>query len=127
MKDTNSRIFWAEASTVNDYDGNLCKSQGFFYILRENTIFGDLIWGEGTAHNTYNEEVGRATGQVKINTENGDMEYLTYGSKYSNTPHEEWFGTFKNQMDGYYILHCGRYNWHGWGRNSSGTLQIKLR
>lgn len=45
MKDKNFRVFWATASTTNDVDGNFTSSRGFFYILHNNILKGDIIWG----------------------------------------------------------------------------------
>jgi hypothetical protein len=45
MKNKDIRIFWALASTTNDYDGNLTTSRGFFYILHNDILKGDIIWG----------------------------------------------------------------------------------
>ena len=45
LKSETVRIFWAHGSTTNDYDQNYTGSRGFFYILRGNELFGDIIWG----------------------------------------------------------------------------------
>ena len=45
---------------------------------------------------------------------------------YSNSPHEEWSGKFINCGDNRYELQGGRYDWHGWGNNSSGTLNFEM-
>ena len=47
------RTFWAHGTTINDYDQNKTDSQGFFMVLRSSILFGDIIWGGGTEHNTY--------------------------------------------------------------------------
>lgn len=66
MKRTNTRVFWGKASTINDFDRNLTTSQGFFYILTDGELQGDIVWGGGSVHNSYVGEVGRATGRVKL-------------------------------------------------------------
>lgn len=63
---TDIRVFWAFASTLNDYDENLTKSRPFFYILDSDVLKGDVIWGGGTQHDSYVDEVCRASGKVKV-------------------------------------------------------------
>ena len=45
MKDKDVRVFRASAFTINDYDKNLTISRPFFYILQNNILRGDIIWG----------------------------------------------------------------------------------
>jgi hypothetical protein len=126
LKDGKYRIFWAKAATINNYDQNLTKSNGFFFILHKDKLLGDISWSGGTEHNSYVGEVCRNSGRVSWLI-NGDMQLCEdWGAVYSNTPFEEWFGRFKYLGNNRYQLVEGRYNWHSWGRNSSGTLQVDM-
>jgi hypothetical protein len=66
IKTSNTRVFWGKASTINDYDENLTTSQGFFYILTDDVLKGDIVWGGGSVHNSYVGEVARVSGKVKL-------------------------------------------------------------
>lgn len=66
MKRPKVRVFWGKGFTINDYDENLTDCRGFFYILMDDNLIGDIIWGEGSEHSSYNDEVGRVYGKVKI-------------------------------------------------------------
>jgi hypothetical protein len=104
----------------------LTHSENFFYILTNNYIRGDIVWGRGSVHNTYLGEVGRVTGCVTLR-ENDEFDFgVGFGAVYSNTPTEDWSGNFK-KVGEKLILEKGKYLWHGWGRNSSGTLNMELR
>lgn len=92
-----------------------------------NKFIGDIIWGGGSEHDTYIEEVGRCSGTVTF-LENNNFAYSSgYGAKYSNSPNEEWSGTFVSTGERTFALQNGRYLWHGWGKNSSGTLLLDLK
>jgi hypothetical protein len=59
--------------------------------------------------------------------EDGSLELTDYKFKYSNSPNENWFGTYKFEGQGKFTLEEGRYDWFGWGRESSGKLIMELR
>ena len=60
------RVFWSKGSTINDYDQNLTESRGFFYIMKDDNLVGDIIWGGGSEHDSYVDEVARAQGKVQL-------------------------------------------------------------
>lgn len=77
-----------------------------------NKFIGDIIWGGGSQHDSYIEEVGRCSGTVTA-MEGKDFAYVHgYECKYSNGPHEDWSGTFTSTGDRTFALQHGRYMWH---------------
>ena len=43
----NVRVFWGHAKTTSDYDQSVSKTHGFFYVLKEDRLFGDIVWTYG--------------------------------------------------------------------------------
>jgi hypothetical protein len=60
--------------------------------LKGDLIHGDIIWGEGSEHSSYLEEVGRIHGKVKI--EGNKIVFEEIRCEYSNSPYEIWRGGF---------------------------------
>jgi hypothetical protein len=120
------RIFYGHATTINHYDKNETKSRPFYILLKGSKLHGDIIWGGGSEHSTYLEEVGRLDGNVKLNS-NLNIELADVKCFYSNSPYEDWKGTLEFKGNREYSAEKSIYVWFGWGRESSGDLLLNLR
>jgi hypothetical protein len=119
------RVFYGDATTVNHYDKNETNSKKFFLLLKDDKIHADIIWGEGSEHSSYLEEVGRLEARAKV-LANGSIELESAKCFYSNTPYEDWKGVLEFKGDRRYEAEKAVYHWHGWGRQSSGDLLMDL-
>lgn len=118
-------VYSGHAQTINHYDHNETNSQLCYFLLRGNVLHGDVVWGGGTEHSSYEGEVGRGDGKVEVGTD-GSLEFLDFKCYYSNSPVELWLGKLEN--DGGELVTVGStYEWAGWGRKSSGILNIRLK
>ena len=95
-------------------------------MLKGDQLIGDIIWGDGTAHSTYADEVGRGQGKAKLQ-EDGSLELIDYHFTYSNGPHELWGGIYRYKGGQKFEFENGHYDWQFGNRNSSGKLVIELK
>lgn len=93
------RVLYGDATTINHYDKNETNSRKFFLLIKEDKMHGDIIWGEGSEHSSYLEEVGRLEGKVSF-TQNGSIVFEDVKCFYSNTPYEEWKGVLESKGKG---------------------------
>jgi len=70
---------------VNDFDQNQTRARSFFCVLKGDHLIGDIVWGDGSVHSSYTDEVGRGHGKARLQ-EDGSLELLDYRFTYSNSP-----------------------------------------